>query len=37
MSRAIRTIEDAYNLPPRLTPANVYINAFLPPLAERKL
>ena len=37
MSRAIRTIEDAYNLPFRLTPANVYADAFLPPLTERKL
>ena len=37
MSRAIRTIKDAYNLPFRLTPANVYTDALLPPLAERKL
>ena len=37
LSRAIRTIEDAYNLPPKLTPANVYTDAFLPPLAERRI
>ncbi len=35
--RAIRTIEDAYGLPPKLTPANVYTDAFLPSLAERRL
>ncbi len=35
--RVIRTIEDAYSLPPKLTPANVYTDAFLPPLAERRL
>ena len=37
LSRVIRTIEDAYNLPPKLTPANVYTDAFLPSAAERKI
>lgn len=37
LARVIRTIEDAYSLPPKLTPANVYTDAFLPPLAERRL
>ena len=37
LSRVIRTIEDAYKLPPKLTPVNVYTDAFLPPLAERRL
>ena len=37
LTRVIRTIEDAYGLPPKLTPANVYTDAFLPPLAERRL
>ena len=37
LTRVIRTIEDAYGLPPKLTPANVYTDAFLPTLAERKI
>ena len=37
LTRVIRTIEDAYGLPPKLTPANVYTDAFLPPLAERRI
>ena len=37
LTRVIRTIEDAYNLPPKLTPANVYTDAFLPSAAERKI
>ena len=37
LTRVIRTIEDAYNLSPKLTPANVYTDAFLPSLAERKI
>lgn len=37
LARAITTIEDAYGLQPKLTPANVYTDAFLPPLTERKI
>ena len=37
LTRVIRTIEDAYGLPFKLTPANVYTDAYLPSLAERKL
>ena len=37
LTRVIRTIEDAYGLPLKLMPANVYTDAFLPPLAERRL
>lgn len=32
-----RPIKEAYNLLPMLTLANVYTDAFLPPLAERRL
>jgi len=37
LARAITTIEDAYGLQPKLTPANVYTDAFLPPLTDRKI
>lgn len=37
LQRALRTIEDAYGLPPKLTTDRVYTDAFLPPLAERRV
>ena len=35
--KVLRTIEDAYGLPPKLTPDKVYTDAFLPPIGERRL
>lgn len=37
LQRALRTIEDAYGLPQKLTADRVYTDAFLPPLAERRV
>ncbi|MFC0410294.1 ABC transporter substrate-binding protein [Roseomonas elaeocarpi] len=37
LSRAVRTVEEAYGLTPRLTAEAVYTDAFLPPLAQRRL
>jgi NitT/TauT family transport system substrate-binding protein len=37
LERVLRTIEGAYGLPPSLTPARVYTDAFLPPIGERRL
>ncbi len=37
LERVLRTIEAAYNLPPKLTPERVYTDAFLPPIADRRL
>jgi NitT/TauT family transport system substrate-binding protein len=37
LQKALRTIEDAYGLPPKLTPERVYTDAFLPPIAERRI
>lgn len=35
--RVLRTVEEAYGLPAKLTVAGVYDASFLPPLADRKL
>jgi NitT/TauT family transport system substrate-binding protein len=35
--RGIRAVEEAFGLPPRLTPAEVYTEAYLPPRAQRML
>jgi NitT/TauT family transport system substrate-binding protein len=37
LQRVLRTIEDAYGLPPKLTNDGVYTDAYLPPLVERRL
>lgn len=37
LERVLRTIEAAYNLPPRLSADRVYTEAYLPPIAERRL
>ena len=37
LERVLRTIESAYNLPPKLTPERVYTDAYLPPIADRRL
>ncbi len=37
LERVLRTVETAYNLPPKLTAERVYTDAYLPPLAERRL
>jgi NitT/TauT family transport system substrate-binding protein len=37
LQRSLRTIEEAYGMVPKLTPDRVYTDAYLPPLAERRL
>lgn len=37
LQRGIRSVEEAFGLPPRLTPADVYTEAYLPPRAQRML
>lgn len=37
LERVLRTIETAYNLPPRLAVDRVYTEAYLPPASERRL
>lgn len=37
LQRAIRAVEEAYNLPPRLEAAQIYTPDFLPPAAERRI
>lgn len=37
LERVLRTIEAAYNLPPKLTPERVYTDAYLPLVGERRL
>ena len=35
--RVLRTVEEAYNLPPKLTAERVYTDAYLPPVADRRV
>ncbi len=37
LQRSIRAVEEAFGLPQRLTPADVYTEAYLPPRAQRML
>ncbi len=37
LQQAITAVEEAYGMPPKLKPEDVYTDAFLPPAAERRL